>query len=140
MRWLRIAAIAVTAILGVGGAWAILRSSDAPRWLVAFSGLIGLAGLAAFAALVLISWYVVTEKIRPSLRFRKPVVPLALAHREASLVGRRAYRNHPIRFWGGLILNNSFFVGFMLFGKPECESFKVDEDTLSTPTKEEPNV
>lgn len=126
MRWDRITLITATAILGLSGFWIIITNPTLPRWLIAFSGLLGLSGLCSLAVLCVLILSFIVEDVRPRIRFRKPVVPLALSHREAALVGRRAYRNHPITFWGGLILNNRFFIGFMFFGKPEHEAFQVE--------------
>ncbi|QJR01739.1 hypothetical protein HH800_05745 [Sphingobium yanoikuyae] len=127
MHWGRISAALATAIVGIGGAWIILAADEAPKALIAISGLLGIAGLAGAALLVAAVSYLVSEVIRPAFRFRKPAVPMALSHREAALIGHKSFRNHPVKFWGGLILGNSFFFGFMIFGAPEYERFKVEE-------------
>lgn len=127
MRWARLIGIVATAVLGLGASLLIWSTPDAPRWTVALSGI--LAGAGGGAALILIGLLVVIimEDVRPSFRFRKPLVPLSLAHREASMVGRSRYRLHPIRFWGGITLNTRFGLVFMVFDKPEYIDFK-DED------------
>lgn len=126
--WWRLTSLVATAAIGIGGAWAIWAHPDAPRWTIAASGVLIAAGGAAALILLVVGVAVIAEDVRPTLRFRKPVVPMSLAHREASLVGRKRYRLHPIKFWGGITLNSRFALVFMLFDQPEYIDFKDAED------------
>jgi len=116
--WLRLTAFVLLAVIGLGGAYGAF-AFDAPKPILAISGVLFVAGAAA--ALIVGCWVyiVVIEQVRPAFRFRRPVVRMALSHDEAGLIGERRFRQHGIRFWGGMTLNNRFFVGFMLFDPPE---------------------
>jgi len=126
-RWYRLFALIASAVIGPGASWLIWSYDDAPRWTIAVSGLLLAAGGAATLVLLAVIASVIAEDVRPTVRLRKPVVPMSLAHREASMVGHRNYRLHPIRFWGVLTLNSSFVFGFMLLSKPEYISFKEEK-------------
>lgn len=127
MRWNRLLSLIATALIGIAGACLIWSFNDAPRWTIAVSGLLAAAGVAAALVLLIILVAVIVEDVRPSVRFRKPVVPLSLAHREAALIGRTRFRLHPVTFWGVLTLNHRFVFGFMVCDKPEYVEFKTDE-------------
>lgn len=128
MRWGRLLSIVAMAAFGLNFAYVAFTADDAPRWFIALGGVAGLAGLAALVVLIALAWWIIVDDIRPAFRFRKPVVPLALAHSESSLVGRAHYRLHPIRFWGGITLNNRFYFGFMIFGPPRHEDYPSQGD------------
>jgi hypothetical protein len=135
MRWARfllVLALATAGPIAVHMIW----SAQSPRWLLALSGLVIVAVAMAWLILLALLYDFVVEKVRPSLRFRKPVVPLALSHREPTLVGHISQRNHPIRFWGGITLNNRFFVGFMLFDKPEYLRVRDRDASLAEDAKD----
>jgi hypothetical protein len=117
-NWDRIAAIAGAAVGGLTIGYVTFVADSLPRALIVIGGILGLAGAAASAVLVLFIYTVIADCVRPALRFRRPLVPMSLSHDEAALIGRRSFRQHPVRFWGGLTLNNRFFVGFMLFDQP----------------------
>jgi hypothetical protein len=117
--WYRLLAILATATVGLSGAFVILSADKAPKWTLALSGVLGLAGLAAAVVLLAIVVSVIIEDVRPTVRVRKPAGSLALSHREAAMHGRLRFRMHPIRFWGVLTLNNRFLLGFMVFSEPE---------------------
>lgn len=127
MRWDRLAAVVASAVLGIGGAVVILGSASSPRWLIAVSGLLALGGGLAVLALVAFAWYIIEEDVRPRLRFGKPGARVSVSIRQASLHGRRSYKHYPVKFWGGLLLNNSFLFGLMAFEKPEIETYRVDD-------------
>lgn len=118
-RWARLVGIIATAVVGLGSSYAIWSADDAPDLMIAFSGVLALLGAVAAVFLLLVVIVTIIEDVRPSMRFRRPAVPLSLAHREAALFGRRRYRMHPISFWGVFTLNNRFVFGFMLCEPPE---------------------
>lgn len=122
--WWRLAALIATATLGLGGAYLILSAPEAPRWTIAASGLLAAAGCAAALVIAGVFVSVVIDDVRPAFRFRKPVNPMFIARRNASMVGRQNYSLHPIRFWGGLFLNNRFALVAMVFDEPEHIDFK----------------
>lgn len=123
-RWDRLAVATATACVGIGAGYAGLTANLGPLAVMA-CGVLGLAGIAATAFLLIFIYAWIEDDVRPSLCFRRPAVPIALMHSGAAMKGYRTFRNHPVRFWGGLMLNNSFFFGFMLFGKPEYESLRL---------------
>lgn len=125
--WRKLGSIVATAVVCDAGAYRILADPAAPRWTVAMAGPMVISGAAATLVLGIIAWSIIVDDIKPALRFHQPTIPLALAHRESALIGQRRFRNHPVRFWGGLTLSNRFFVGFMLLDPPEYETFKVEE-------------
>jgi hypothetical protein len=129
-RWWKLAAIICASVIGLGGAY-VSYAYDVPRFLVAISGLLFAVGITSTVVLAAFLWIVVSEDVRPALRFRRPVVRISLSHDEVGFVGERRFRQHPVTFWGGLILNNRFFVGFMLFAPPEHLTF-----TDPTPSSE----
>lgn len=127
MRWARLIGIVSTAVLGLGAAFLIWSADEAPRWTIALSGVLAaLGGLATLILLTLLA-VIIIEDVRPALRFRRPANPMFIARRNASMVGRRNYSLHPIRFWGGLFLNNRFALTFMIFDQPEHIDFKDEE-------------
>lgn len=130
MRWARLIGIVATAVLGLGTAFLVWSVDDAPRWTIALSGILAAVGGGAALILLALLAHIIAEDVRPAFRFRKPAVPLSLAHREASMLGRSRYRLHPISFWGGITLNNRFGLVFMIFDKPEYIDFK-DQDARS---------
>lgn len=130
MNWLRITAIVTIVAACIGGVLAIWHWDQAPRWAYAVSGVLMIPIAIVAAALAILAWYFVSEVLRPSIRFRKPLVPLALATREAALAGRSRYRMHPVTFWGVLTCGNRFAFGFMLFGKIHHITFD-DKDSHS---------
>jgi hypothetical protein len=128
MLWTRFFAVVAAALIGVVSGVGILAFDNAPRWLVALSGIfLGIGGVATIALLVFIVTAIIDE-LRPAVRLRKPVNPLFFARKEASMVGRSRYRLHPIRFWGSLTFNNTFLLGFMFFEKPQTIDFKDDTE------------
>lgn len=133
-RWARLIGLIATAVTGLGSSYYIWSFDEAPRIAIAISGLLLAAGGTATLVLLAVIASVIAEDVRPTVRFRKPAVPLSLAQRQASLVGHRNYRLHPIHFWGVLTLNNSFVFGFMLLSDPEYISFV--EDTPKPPAQE----
>lgn len=134
MRWGRLGLIAATAVIGLGVGWAVFNSPTAPRWTIAASGLLIMAGSLATAWLLIFVYAVLREEVRPRLSFRRPELPLSLCTREASLIGEQRLRHHPIRFWGVLTLNTRFAFGFMLFREPEYETLYTDRDLAGSPT------
>lgn len=136
MRWFRLAGFVAASVIGLGVTY-IAVMYDVPRWFVAISGLMFAIGIFATGTLGAFLWVTITEDVRPSLRFRRPVVPIAISHNEAGMIGERRFRQHPVRFWGGLALNSRFFVGFMVFSPPEyLHLFDAQPSPASTPTPE----
>jgi hypothetical protein len=125
VKWWRLAAIIAMATIGIGGGWVTFHASPDARWLVASSGVLFCAGVAAALVLMAVALHIVIEDIRPSVRLRRPVGQLALSHREASMHGQARFRHHPIKFWGVLTLNNRFVFGFMVCDPPQYLTFKV---------------
>lgn len=134
-RWDRIGLITAVAVTGLGISLPILLDDTAPNALVAISGLLLLAGLAATVALLIFLWDWVANDLRPAVRCRRPVVPISLAAREAALVGRSNYRMHPIKFWSGLFFGNRLMIGLLVFDKPEHVRF----DDATTPNESTPH-
>jgi len=134
-RWGRVGLIVAVAVTGLGVSLPILVDGAAPNALVAFAGLLLLAGVLAFGALLIFLEDWLTNCVRPSFRCRRPLIPLSLAARESALVGRRAYRMHPIKFWGGLFFGNRLMIGVLAFDKPEHVTF----DDPTTPNESTPH-
>lgn len=124
--WGRVSAIVGSAVVGLGGAYAIIANPDSSRALLALSGILGVVGIAGAFATGLLVW-VALEQSRPALRFRAPTTDMALSQRLSALIGQERYQRHPIKFWGVLTLNHRFLFGFMTFGP-------VEYDTYDTPT------
>lgn len=118
-NWPRLGAILVATVVGLCAGYATFAADDPPRILVVVGGVLGVVGVAGSVAIALFAYTIIADDVRPALRFRKPAVPMSLSHDEAALIGRRSFRQHPVRFWAGLTLNNRFFMGFMLFDQPK---------------------
>ncbi|MCW2763377.1 MAG: hypothetical protein JWR85_3578 [Marmoricola sp.] len=116
---LKLAAFVAASIAGVGGAYLIIASPDAPRWLLVFSGIIGIAGLFATVVVLAFLYVIITQDIRPGIVARQPNNPLALTTELGAMVGTRRFNQHPVRYWVGLTLNHRFFIGAMVFAKPQ---------------------
>jgi hypothetical protein len=125
--WARLAAVMGSAALGLGGAYLIL-SQDAPRALVAVSGVLLVVGVAATLILLAFTYVVIVEEVRPRIVARSPRQPLALSTELGALKGTRRFSLHRVRFWAGLTLNSSFFVGFMIFRRHEEVTFPVQPE------------
>lgn len=129
IRWWRLGMVALIAGASTAAIYAIWSQPSAPRWLIAISGLLACASAGAMITLAAFAYNVIVDDVRPSLRLRKPAAPVALSHREAALHGRARFRQHPIRFWGVLTLNNRFLFGFMVFAEPEYINLREDVES-----------
>ena len=124
--WPRVAAIVGSAVIGLGGSYAIIANPSSSRPLLALSGILGAVGIAGACATGILLWASL-ERLRPALRFRAPVTDMALTQRLSALIGQERYQRHPIKFWGVLTLNHRFLFGFMAFGPVEYDTYDAPE-------------
>jgi hypothetical protein len=126
MNYRRLALLATSGAIGLGGRIAIMAADNSPRWLIAAGGILGLAGVTATFAIGLIAWVLIAENLTVRFRIGKPENSLSLSQNEPALIGNVRLRQYAVGRWGVVVINNRFLFGFMTLGSPEYHSFKKD--------------